>query len=363
MTSAETFNPDWATPPGETIAQILRERHLSAEDLAERIEQSVEDVQALIEGRSTITLALARHLSRALGASVEFWMSRDYRYHETITRLQNSEGEWLSELPVSDMVKFGWLNARPSERVGACLRFFGVPSVPAWRAAYGNLLNATAFRTSQVFESQPGAVATWLRAGELEAATIACDSWNPNGFREALSKIRTLTRQKDPHRFIPKLREICAPNGVAVVVLRAPTGCRASGATRFISQKKALLQLSFRFLTDDQFWFTFFHEAGHLLLHGQTRLFLEESGAPSTTQEDEASDFAVRTLIPTAEEPAMLSLPANTDAVIRFATRVGIAPGIVVGQLQHRGKLRKNYLNGLKRRFAWKDTSIIRGKI
>lgn len=360
--SAETFNPDWASPPGSTIAAILKERSLSAADLADRTEQNVEDVQALLDGRAVITLALARRLSSVLGASVEFWMARDYRYRETISRLQVSHNDWVSELPITDMSKFGWLNAAPSEIVGACLRFFSVPSVPAWRARYGDLLNTTAFRTSQSFKSQLGAVAAWLRAGELEAAEIDCEPWDRDGFHETLSKVRALTRLKDPYRFAPKLRELCARAGVAIAVVRAPNGCRASGATRFVTPKRAILQLSFRYLMDDQFWFTFFHEAGHLLLHGPGKFFLEESDAPVTAQETEASDFASRTLIPADEEAEMLRLTATSKAVIRFATRIGIAPGIVVGQLQHRGRLRPDYLNGLKRRFEWDDSSVIRGR-
>jgi plasmid maintenance system antidote protein VapI len=361
--STETFNPDWALPPGETIAAILRQRSLSTADFAEQLGQSVDHTTALLEGRSAITLALARRLSSVLGASVEFWMARDYRYRETISKLQASQKDWLAELPINDMTKLGWLNAAPSELVGACLRFFSMPSIPAWRASYGDLLNRTAFRTSKSFKSERGAVAAWLRAGELNAAAINCRPWNPGGFRTTLVKVRALTRQKDPDRFVPKLQQLCAPSGVAVVIVRAPDGCRASGATRFISPEKAILQLSFRFLKDDQFWFTFFHEAGHLLLHGPDGFFLEESGAPATAQENEANDFAVRTLIPAEEEAAMLRLPAKSEAVIRFATRIGIAPGIVVGQLQHRGRLPQNYLNGLKRHFEWDETSAIRGKI
>jgi HTH-type transcriptional regulator/antitoxin HigA len=360
--STENFNPDWASPPGETITTILRQRSISPADFAQQLEQNLDDVRALLEGRSAITLALARRLSSVLGASVEFWMARDYRYRTTISKLQVSQRGWLSELPVSDMAKFGWLNAAPAELVGACLRFFGVPSVPAWRASYGGVLNATAFRTSQSFKSEPGAVAAWLRAGELQATAISCGPWNPDLFRQALAKIRALTRQKDPDRFLPKVQHLCAQSGVATVIVRAPNGCRASGATRFITAEKAILQLSFRFLTDDQFWFTFFHEAGHLLLHGPAKFFLEESDAPATAQESEANDFAVRTLIPADEEAEMLRLPANSQAVIRFATRIGIGAGIVVGQLQHRGQLRPNYLNGLKRRFEWEETSAIRGR-
>lgn len=359
--SNQDFDPDWASPPGATIAAILKERSLTAADLGDRIGQSHGDVEALLEGRSTITLALARRLSSVLGASVEFWMARDYTYREAVSKLEASQKNWLSELPISDMVKFDWLTEDPSGPVGACLRFFGVPSVPAWRASYGSLLSTTAFRTSQSFKSQPGAVAAWLRAGELAAAAISCAPWNPDDFKKALSKVRALTRQKDPDRFIPTLRQVCAESGVAVAIVRAPNGCRASGATRFIAPEKAVLQLSFRFLTDDQFWFTFFHEAGHLLLHGRGRLFLEESDAPATAQENEASDFAAQTLIPAEEEAAMIGLPVSSEAIIRFATRIGIAAGIVVGQLQHRGRLRPNYLNGLKRRFTWNEQAITRG--
>lgn len=358
----DSFNPDWASPPGATIAAILTERSLSAADLADRTEQTLADVHALLEGQSTITLALARRLSRVLGASVEFWMGRDYRYRDTISRLQISNKEWLSELPVNDMAKFGWLHAEPADMVGACLRFFGVPSVPVWRATYGNLLSRTAFRTSQSFTSEPGAVAAWLRAGEREAEAIDCGPWDPDGFREALLKVRTLTRHKDPQRFLPNLRALCAVHGVAIAIVRAPNGCRASGATRFVTTNKAILQLSFRFLTDDQFWYTFFHEAGHLVLHGSGKFFLEEGDAPVTVQESEADDFALRTLIPPEKEEHMLRLPPNSKSIIRFAMTIGIAPGIVVGQLQRRGRLRRDYLNGLKRRFKWDDSSAIRGR-
>jgi hypothetical protein len=40
-------------------------------------------------------------------------------------------------------------------------------------------------------------------------------------------------------------------------------------------------------------------------------------------------------------------------AIVRFAKRVGIAPGIIVGQLQHYDRIPRNYFNGLKRRYQW----------
>ena len=209
------------------------------------------------------------------------------------------------------------------------------------------------FRTSSSVRLQPGAVAAWLRQGEIEAASIDCKPWDAQRFRRAFSSIRPLTRKKDPSFFLPELQKRCAECGVAVVIVRAPTGCRASGATRFVSTNKALLLLSFRYLSDDHFWFTFFHEAAHLLLHGQKALFLEDAGMSSNKEEEEANEFAARVLIPLALEAAMLNLGLNGREVIRFARLAGVSPGIVVGQLQHIGKIKRNQLNTLKRRFRW----------
>jgi plasmid maintenance system antidote protein VapI/Zn-dependent peptidase ImmA (M78 family) len=359
MTSTQEFCPDWASAPGDTIADILRERDLSESEFAQRIGHTPENVQALLQGRATITLAIARRLEQVLGASVEFWMSRDFQYRQDIARLQAThEKKWLTELPVGDMIKFGWLRPvpHPSDEVTACLRFFNVPSVETWRETYASLQQMVAFRTSPTFDSRPAAVAAWLRQGEIEAGAIDCSPWNAKRFQESLAYIRSLTRQKDPSRFIPELQRCCAESGVAVAIVRVPNGCRASGATRFLTRDKALLMLSFRYLTDDHFWFTFFHEAGHLLLHGDRDLFLEGDDTPSTTQEQEANKFAAHTLVPPEFQPAMLALPLDGREVTRFAIRrLGVSPGIVVGQLQHLGKIKRHQLNRLKRRFAWED--------
>jgi HTH-type transcriptional regulator/antitoxin HigA len=138
-----------------------------------------------------------------------------------------------------------------------------------------------------------------------------------------------------------------------VVIVRAPTGCRASGATRFVSASKALLLLSFRYLSDDHFWFTFFHEAGHLLLHGEKALFLEGAEMSATKEEEEANEFAARVLIPPEFHTALLDLSVNGREVIRFAKFTGVSPGIIVGQLQHHGRVKRNQLNSLKRWFKW----------
>jgi plasmid maintenance system antidote protein VapI len=353
--ATKEFYPNWASAPGDTISDILRERDITEKDFAEQIGYTLEETNDLLEGRSTITLAKARQLERVLGASVEFWMARDFQFRQDIARLNATDAGWVHELPIGDMIKFGWLTPipHPAEEAAACLRFFGVPSVQAWKKKYVSLDQLAAFRTSPSLDSRIAAVAAWLRQGEIIAESLECRSWNAQTFQELLPYIRSLTRNKDPKRFLPKLKQCCAACGVAVIIVRAPSGCRASGATRFLSRDKALLQLSFRFLSDDQFWFTFFHEAGHLLLHGEKGFFLEHPDAVMTSEESEANEFAAKTLIPVEFQPALLKLNADTEKVIRFAVQIGVAPGIVVGQLQYIGRIGYHRLNKLKRRYKW----------
>lgn len=357
MPSRVEFKPDWASAPGDTIADILGERGLSVTEFAQSMGYTSDHVTDLLEGRATITIGIARQLERVLGGSVEFWMSRDFRYRQDTARLHATDNEWLTELPVGDMIKFGWLKPvpHPSDEMAACLRFFDVPSVAAWRQQYANVQEMVAFRTSPSFDSRPAAVAAWLRQGEIESEAVECGPWDPKRFEASLASIRPLTRQKDPHRFIPELRKHCAAGGVAVVVVRAPNGCRASGATRFLSRHKALLLLSFRHLSDDQFWFSFFHEAGHLLLHGEKGFFVEGLTTSTTREEKEANEFAASTLIPPEFQRTLSNLRLDMREVIRFARRLGISPGIVVGQLQHHGRIKHNQMTGLKRRFNWKN--------
>lgn len=362
MTETALFQPNWASPPGETIAHILARRGLSLEDLAQRIDVPVATVGDLIQGVVRIDELLAEALADALGGSARFWINREHQYLADSERLRalprndvDAERDWLQELPVRDMTKLGWVKQgrSPSETTAALLQFFRVPDVPSWRAKYQAEMAVAAFRSTSAFPSNPAAVAAWLRWAEIQAAGIACKPWDRRRFQEALGRMRTLTRQKHPVRFLPKLRLLCAECGVALVIAPTPKGCPASGATRFLSPTKALMVLSFRYRSDDHFWFTFFHEAGHLVLHSRDALFLEDESEVSSKEEAEANEFAVQSLIPADLMPELHDLRPRTRDVIRFAVKAGIAPGIVVGQLQYMGRIGFNRLNGLKRRYSW----------
>ena len=369
MNKSEEFIPSWSSAPGDTMLDILRQRNLSTTAFANTMGLTIEEIHNLIEGRATITITIARQLADVLGSSVSFWMSRDFQYRQDAQRLDaDNLQRWIRELPLGDMIKFGWLipTPYPSEEIAASLRFFAVSSVSAWRERYASLHDATTFRTSPSLDSRPASVATWLRRGEVEAEQIDCEPWHPERFAGSLTDIRLLSKYKDPNRFLPQLQTICSRGGVAVVIVRTPSGCRASGATRFVSREKAILQLSFRHLTDDHFWFTFFHEAGHLLLHGERNLFtaalnrkpiwiLEGLEAENSEEEQQANHFAARCLIPDNFQQQLFELPISHTHIVRFAVQLGISPGIVVGQLQHLGRIGFDQMNSLKRRYTWDE--------
>jgi HTH-type transcriptional regulator/antitoxin HigA len=361
MLQTTDFAPDWISPPGETIMDMLEEQNMSLTDLARGVGSPLSDMRGLLDGRTALTSDIAKKLEEILGGSAAFWMIRETQYRTDAALLQEERKfredaeRWLDEIPLEDMVRFDWIKRKDSlrDKVVEALGFFGVSDIRTWHETYDRVFRAAAFRTSATFESKAGAVAAWLRRAEIESHAIECDPWDPAKFEEMLTEIRSLTRKKQPRVFIPALQKLCAGCGVAAVIIRAPNGCRASGATRFLTPQKALLTLSFRFLSDDHFWFTFFHEAGHLLLHPKNELFLEGAETESSKEEKEANDFAARVLIPVETEAAIRRLPLDGREVLRFARKIGVSPGIVVGQMQHRGLITHRQLNNLKTRYRW----------
>ena len=338
MSDCVPFEPHWAVSPGATIAALLEARSLSREVLATQLGEDVEKVQRLMLGLEEVDVDLAGRLSTCLGSSERFWVNREAQYRADIERgrslqLQAAQAAWIKQFPVREMTDLGWIGPSDSSSQAAelCLKFFGVPDVEAWRSRFGATLSAAAFRMSTSATASPGAVSAWLRWAELVAGRTPCSPWNSVAFRDSLTAIRRLTWYAKPSAFLPKLRQICAGAGVAVVVARTPKGCPASGATCFVSPTKAMVVLSFRYRSDDQFWFTFFHEAGHLLLHGREALFFEDGSDATSQEEREANDFAERVIVPEAFAHALLEVALDSTSIIRLAREVGVAPGLLVG--------------------------------
>lgn len=362
--SPEDFRPDWVSPPGESIADLLEERGWSQTSFAERMEYTEKHVSLLINGKAALTEEAAFRLEKVTGIAAGFWLTREAHFREALGRVEEektlaSESDWLKELPIRHMLDNHWIKrySDPGAQVAECLRFFGVASPNAWRTSYREPV--AAFRSSKRFVIDPAATSTWLRHGEREAAGIETRPFDKAAFKASLMLIRPLASEPNPEVFVPKLTEFCAAVGVAVVFASAPKGCPISGATKWLSPSKALLMLSLRHKTNDHLWFSFFHEAGHLLLHGKRMLFIDGEGGLDDELEEEANRFARDVLIPPSFGEALSTLAKTEAEIVRFARAVGIAPGIVVGRMQKQGLLEwGTKLNHLKEKYTFKIEDV-----
>jgi len=359
------YEPDMVTPPGETLAETIQALGMSQAQLAERTGRSKKMINEIIKGKAPITARMSIELERVLGVPAGFWNNREHHYREFLARKEEQERltkqvGWLKSVPVKAMAKLGWIKTFKDkvEQLKEMLKFFGIASPGQWPLLEQAYLGNVSFRKSTAFKSDAGALISWLRQGDLQAKEIHCERYDARQFRLVLTNVLQLTA-KPPDIFRPEVIRLCAACGVAVTFVPELPKTRVSGATRWLTPEKALVQLSLRYKTDDHLWFSFFHEAGHILKHGKRDVFIEgsmpEKGDP---KKDEANAFAAEILIPQKELNCFLQDNRLSKAAIRrFASYLGIAPGIVVGRLQHDGILPQSHCNDLKRRFEWAEQS------
>jgi hypothetical protein len=317
----------------------------------------------LLAGSEPISIDLARRIVESIGGSVEFWLTRDGQYRDNLANIEADS--WAKEFPTSQMTSWGWID-KPVDwqaQIETYLDFFNVGSLSQWQASYGSLLETANFRTTDKVPTNPNAVIAWLRQAERIAEGLPDLPYDPDGFRSALSNVRQLTRTSDPKRFLPSLESLCADVGVSVVVLRAPRGCPVSGVARLLEDGTPLIALSARYLSDDHFWFSFFHEAGHVLMHDPTSVFIDElernAARPSSQFEIEADAFATNVLVPVDVRERLLKERPTPALLHRIAKELEISTGILVGQLQFHGTLRFNSpFNRLKKRYRWNEASL-----
>ncbi|MDH7971466.1 ImmA/IrrE family metallo-endopeptidase [Sphingomonas sp. AR_OL41] len=353
--------PDWASPPGHTIVTILDERELTVEQFAHQIGRSTSVAQRIIDGAHAIDRDLARNLAFALGASEKFWMAREHDYRASVTPRDSfqigSLAELIGKLPVNDMQNFGWIGRAGStdDKIAECLSFFDVSTLAQWQGRYENAFQEAAYRRSTAHNSCEVATTAWLRQGEIETQGDVVASWSAAVLETQIEHFKRLTWYKSPALFLPKAKSLFAAAGVKFAIVRAPKGCTASGAVRVLSDGTPHVQLSFRFLSDDQFWFSLFHEIAHLLLHYERMPILENSETAGNQTESEANEYAANTIIPPEFHDELFSLSKTKNSIINFAKKVGVCPGLIVGRLQRERVIGYNQMQHLKRRFVWLD--------
>lgn len=352
------FKPDYASPPGETLAETLDAMGLTQTELARRMGRPIKTVNEIIQGKAALTADTALELEQVLGVPASFWNGLESNYRESLARqraaqrLEVDEG-WLSRIPVALMQKRGWITRTNEKRalMEELLRFFGCTSVATWTEIWGD--PDVAYRKSPKLQSHPEALAAWLRRAEIEGRKQNCGVYDAAKFEAALQRLKKATLLP-PIEWPEAIRNECNPCGVAFVFLPELPGTRVSGATRQLTDDCALIVQSGRFKDDGHFWFTFFHEARHVLQRKLRReWWIEEDGEDDPLEKD-ADRFAREFLIPAGKivetrerHDGKMTLAAGEA----LAKELGIAPGIVAGRLQFDKIWLPKIGNGLKRFF------------
>ena len=355
---------DLAIPPGEYLEEVIAELGMSKNELSKRLNRPAPKLSAIFKGKKAITPDTALQLEKVVGVPAHIWNGLESEYRLILARekerqkqeLLREETGFIKPFCYSLLVKYGIAakKTRPIDKVNELQIFFGVTSLKT----VGKLHRyQPAFRSSKSDRS-PEAVAAWLRVGELRAQKINCQPFDKTRLVDALKKIRSMTKQS-PDQFQSELHQLLAACGVALVVFfpHLPK-TYANGATFWLGRDKAVLMMTIRYGWADIFWFTLFHELGHLIKHKRQLVILEgEIDDPEYLKlEDEANKFAAEILIPTSEyKPFIKNDQFYQDDIKAFATYLDISPGIVVGRLQKDGLIDPSWHNGLRNRFKWKS--------
>ena len=343
------YRPDFVSIPGETLADVLEERGLSQADLAERTGRPLKTINEIIKGKTSLTPDTSIQLERVLGISAEFWNQREANYRAYLARNKekhdlDSHGDWLKEFPIREMIKRNWIpdsGKSKTSQIISLLNYFGVANPDQW--AEGWTKHRLAFRKSMKLQVKLGPTSVWLRQGEIDAEKIECANYSREKFLAALPAIRKLTIEKNPKVFKPALQKIFSATGVALVFVKPLVGVPVSGASKWLSGNKAMIQLSGRDKTDDLFWFTLFHEVNHILHHSKKEMFVDfdKKEAVRGPDEDEADKLAEEQLLPNNEFNLWLKNHPTFSCVdvVEFARTQGVSPGIVVGRLLNKEKI------------------------
>ncbi len=358
MNNDYNIKKELLSPPGDTIQETLDKIGMNQYELAERLGKNIKNVNQIIKGKESITTAIAIALEKVLGIPADFWIERERQYRKELAEIEFDEflescKDWIKNFPISSMIKLGWIpgSKNPIELSKVLLNYFGIASPEQWNTLYLNKAASVAFKISLAHINEPEAVTVWLRKGELDAKKLEVKEFNKELFKNNFEKIKELSFNH-PADFKDQLQKLCSEAGVAVVYTPNIPKATISGAARWIFNTTVpLIQLSGRYKTNDHFWFTFFHEAAHILLHGKKDIFLEDvTGLKiDKEKETEADKFAGKIFIPDQLYWQLLQLkPFTESSILNFSKINRIHPAIIVGRLQHDDEIPHSRFNEIK---------------
>ena len=335
------------TPPGETILETIDNLGISQSELGERLGKTKAKISDLINGNTSITNDTARRLEMVLGVPASLWLNLEKEYQEEIVEIEKLEflekcNKWSKNFPLDYLKKIDVLpdTRNEAQLCEALLKFFSVASPKEWNSIYCE--QSLNFKIELRHTATPEAVSTWLRLGELEAKKVKVAGFDKKKMTSQLDKIRSLS-QSPTNNWLKDLQSLCADSGVILSLVTSVPKAPIYGAARWTNKKRIpLIQLTDRNKDYNSFWFSFYHELGHILLHNKSDIFLEglDDISQDKQKETEADNFAKKQLgIPSKiltnlSEIKSLNNYHKINTIQNVAKEAQLHTSIVVSQLQ-----------------------------
>lgn len=350
------YNDKIAFHPGYYIKEIVDESGLTQEDFAKRLDTTPKNLSLLIRGEQSLSIDIAMKLSRMIGTTVSYWLNLQNSYDALIAEFK-SEKELEQEREIFKALDYRYFREN-----------FGLPDLPrkiddqiveVRRFLHVSTLSvlakrdmAVSFRSASVELSNTNIIKAnaMVQIAINKALNTNAPKYNKSKFKQMVRYALSLTRNHED--FYPLIRKAFFEAGVILVILPNLPGSKINGATKRL-EKNVMLMVNDRRLNADTFWFTLFHEIGHII-HGDYGIsFEKETG----DKEETADRFAADLLIEPDEYQQFVRGNMFTLTKIReFADLIDRDPGIVLGRLQKDGLVRYDdwELNSLRHKYKVK---------
>jgi HTH-type transcriptional regulator / antitoxin HigA len=338
-------------PPGEYIREELEARGWTQTDLAKILGWWPKDVSRLITGKQPITLEAAKCLAEAFGTSAQLWMNLETSYQLSKRTTGADPGvakraKIYSKVPVSEMQKRGWIESTENADVleAQVLEFYGIPDID-----HPIVLECAARMPEHGRELNQFQLAWLKRAQQIGPAAPVMGQFSPASLDVALSALAPLRTNAEDVRRIP---EVLACSGIRLVIVETLPHTNIDGACFWLNPDAPVIVLSFRYDRIDWFWHTLVHELKHVSNRdGQDSAIIDmqlvgEDAKPYVEDkpqaEKDADLFAIGYLVDQKQLDNFIARvhPLYSHMkILSFADRIGVHPGIVVGQLHFRKKI------------------------
>ena len=349
------FSPDYLVKPGETIEENIAHLGMTKAAFARHLGIPIGTLHRLISSEIPLSVEFAMKLESVTKIPAAFWTSLEANYRTRLNRqsvFREEDRKWLGEQPRKVMIERGWISGETEiELFFSTLSFYRVANRAAWMTVWEAPLAAA--RVSPKYKVSPAAVAAFVRAGEIEADGIGCESYSSKAFKNALASCRALASRGICRETLLEIRRLCAEAGVAVVYVKSIPGAPLNGVTCWVGRNKAMILLSLRTGAEDMIWFSFFHEARHVLDERKKTSFLTGQAWADSPDERTADIYAADTLLPSSFNREVKSLGSLAE-LKRFAAEHNLSPGIVVGRYHHLTRRFSAFGDSISR-FIWPD--------